>query len=160
MYRDRSSFANDVGQHAVDVKPASIAIDFSSSSGASNETSSSSFSMTVWEGDVRRCFSVSLVHDRGEVGDPIDRSRVEPDADSFGRHQRDVLGDERTLRLGENPHEVFFFERLELNPNRKASLQLRDQVGRLRRMEGPGGNEQDMVGADHTVLGVDRRPLR
>ena len=76
---------------------------------------------------------------------------------AFGREQRRVLLDERALRLGEDADEVLAAERLELDADRKAALQLGNQVRRLRDVERAGGDEEDVVGLDHAVLGVDGR---
>ena len=46
---------------------------------------------------------------------------------------------------------------VELDADREAALQLGDQVGRLGQVERARGDEQDVVGLDHAVLGVDRR---
>jgi hypothetical protein len=48
---------------------------------------------------------------------------------------------------------------VELHPDREAALELGDQVRRLADVEGAGGEEEDVVGAHHAVLGRDRRPL-
>ena len=56
-------------------------------------------------------------------------------------------------------HFFLRLERVELDPARKAPLQLRDQVRRTGDVERAGRDEQDVVGTDRTVLGVDRRPL-
>ena len=69
----------------------------------------------------------------------------------------DVLLDQRVLRLGQDADEVVLAERLELDADREAALQLGDQVGRLRHVERAGGDEQDVIGAHHAVLGVDGR---
>ena len=47
----------------------------------------------------------------------------------------------------------------QLDPDREAALQFRQEVGRLRDVEGAGGDEQDVVGLDRAVLGRDRRAL-
>ena len=48
---------------------------------------------------------------------------------------------------------------LQLDANRKAALELGNQVGGLGGMERARGDEQDVVGADRAVLGVDGRAL-
>ena len=48
---------------------------------------------------------------------------------------------------------------LQLDADREPALQLGHQVGRLGPVEGPGGDEEDVVGLDRPVLGVDGRPL-
>ena len=50
-------------------------------------------------------------------------------------------------------------ERLELHADREAALELRNQIRRLGYVERAGGDEQDVVGAHHAVLGVDRGAL-
>ena len=45
--------------------------------------------------------------------------------------------------------------RVELDADRKAALQLRDQVRGLRQVERAARDEQDVVGLDHAVLGRD-----
>ena len=77
--------------------------------------------------------------------------------DAFGRHQRHVLLDQRAARLGENADELGLAERLELDANRKPPLQLGNQIRRLRDVKRAGGDEQDVIGAHHAVLGIDRR---
>jgi hypothetical protein len=42
---------------------------------------------------------------------------------------------------------------VELDADREAALQFGDQVGRLRQVERAAGDEQDVVGLDHAVLG-------
>ena len=77
----------------------------------------------------------------------------------LGAEQRDVLLDQRVARLGQDAHEVVARERLELDADRKAALQLGNQVRRLRDVERAGGDEQDVIGLHHAVLGVDGRAL-
>ena len=76
---------------------------------------------------------------------------VEP----LGGEQRHVLRDQGPARLRQDSHEVGGLERLELDPDREASLELRDEVRRLRQVEGSRRDEQDVVRADHPVLRVD-----
>ena len=100
-------------------------------------------------------FSVRSLTMRRELRDRRDAVVGEPQVDAFGRHQRHVLLDQRAPRLGEDAHELRLAERLELDADREAALQLRNQVRRLRDVERAGGDEQDVIGADHAVLGVD-----
>ena len=60
------------------------------------------------------------------------------------------------LRLGEDAHELRLAERLELDADREAALQLGNQIRRLRHVKRAGGDEQDVIGPHHAVLGVDR----
>ena len=59
----------------------------------------------------------------------------------------------------QNPDEFVASQRVQLYADGKPPLQLRDQVRRLGCAEGSGRDEQDMIGADHAVAGVDRRPF-
>jgi hypothetical protein len=58
----------------------------------------------------------------------------------------DVLLDQRATRLGEDAHEFRLAERVELDADREAALQLRNQIRRLRHVERAGGDEQDVIG--------------
>ena len=78
---------------------------------------------------------------------------------AFGREQQRVLLDEAGVGLGQDRLEVVDRQRPELDADRKAPLQLGDQVARLGEVEGARGDEQDVVGLDHAVLGVDGRAL-
>ena len=66
---------------------------------------------------------------------------------------------EGALRLGEDADQVGLRERLELDANREAPLQLGNQIARLRDVEGSGGDEEDVVGAHRAELGLHRRAL-
>ena len=79
--------------------------------------------------------------------------------DAFGREQRGVLLDQRALRLGQDADEILASERLELDADREAALELRDQVGGFRDVERARRDEEDVVGAHHPVLGIHRRTL-
>ena len=102
-------------------------------------------------------FSVRSLTMRGEVGDAADRVVGERERDALGLHQRHVLLDERAARLGENADELFLPERFELDANRKAALQLGNEIRRLRDVERAGGDEQDVIGPHHAVFRVDGR---
>jgi len=71
-----------------------------------------------------------FVHDGREVGDAANRVVGKREVDPLGVHQRGVLLDQRAARLGENADELLFAERMELDPDRKASLQFRNEVRR------------------------------
>ena len=101
---------------------------------------------------------LSAFVDEGRVfSDGRDAIFGKREVNALGGHQRDVLLDQRTLGLGENADELGLAERVELHANRKAALELGNQVRRLRDMKRAGGDEQDVIGAHHAVLGVDRR---
>ena len=54
--------------------------------------------------------------------------------------------------FGEDAFELRCAERVEFDAQRKASLQFGDQVRRLAVVKRTGGNEQDMVGANHPIF--------
>src|SRR5688500_3182913 len=101
----------------------------------------------------------ALVDDGRKFGDALDRVGPELERNPFRANQGSVLLGEGALWLGEDPHELIAAQRLEFDANRKTSLQLWNEVRRLRDVEGPGGNEQDVVGFHHPVLRIDRGPL-
>ena len=102
-------------------------------------------------------FSVRSLTMRREVGDPVDGVGGERQRDALGLHQRHVLLDQRAARLGQDADELVLAERLELDADRKAALQLRNEIRRLRDVERARGDEQDVIGAHHPVLRVHRR---
>ena len=73
--------------------------------------------------------------------------------------QRLVLAEQRGAGLAEDAGEVVAGQVVHLDADREPALQLGHQVRRLRAVERAGGDEQDVVGLDRPVLGVDRRPL-
>ncbi len=75
---------------------------------------------------------------------------------ALGGQQRLVLAHQRGVCLREDGFKVLHRERIELHADREAPLQLGNQVAGLGQVEGAGGNEQDVVGLDHAVLGVHR----
>src|SRR5437870_128986 len=94
----------------------------------------------------------TLVDARREVGDPFDGAAGEGQMDALCLHERRVLLDESAPRLGEDPHELVAAERLELDADREAALELRNEIGGLRYVKRAGRNEQDVIGADHPVF--------
>jgi len=86
-------------------------------------------------------------------------SASELELQAFGLEQRGGLLDEGRFRLSQDADEVVDGERLQLDADGEAALQLWDQVARLRDVEGAGGDEEDVVGRDHAVLGIHRRAL-
>jgi hypothetical protein len=59
-----------------------------------------------------------LVDAGGKFRDGLDGVFGDVQLQTFGFEQCDVLLDERVLGLGENTNEVFFLQRLQLDPNR------------------------------------------
>ena len=100
-------------------------------------------------------FSVCFVDLEGELGHLAQGFGRELEADAFGLEQRGVLLGERRLGLGEDAQEVLNGERLQLDADGEAALQLGDQVAGFGDMEGAGGDEENVVGAHHAVAGVD-----
>src|SRR5262252_6487172 len=91
----------------------------------------------------------------GEAGDGFHCVVGDIELDAFGLEQRNVLLGERVFGLRENADEVFFFQRLQLDANGQAALQLGNQVGRLGDVECARGHEENVVGANHAVAGVN-----
>ena len=81
------------------------------------------------------------------------------EGDALGGEQRLVLAEQRGAGLAEDAGEVVAGQVVHLDADREPALELGHQVRRLRAVERPGGDEQDVVGLDRPVLGVDRRPL-
>ena len=104
-------------------------------------------------------FSIRSFTSAGDPGDLLDRVVAELDVHALGGEQRRVLPDERVPRLLEDADEVVAAERLELDADREAALQLGDEVRDLRDVERAGGDEEHVVGLHHAVLGVDVRAL-
>ena len=61
------------------------------------------------------------------------------------------------LRLGQDANEIVDRQRIQLDANRKAALQLGNQVRRLGDVKCAGGDEQNVIGAHHAVPRVHRR---
>ena len=100
-----------------------------------------------------------LIDLTGELCDAADGIGLEGKRDAFRREQGLVLLDQGVLRLGQDALEILLAQRLELDANREAALELRDEVGRLRHVEGAGCDEEDVVRADRAVLRRDLRAL-
>ncbi len=90
-----------------------------------------------------------------QVGHGLDGVAGELEHDSFGPEQGLVLADQGGPGFAEDPGEVVAGQVVHLDPNREPALELGHEVGRLGAMEGPGGDEQDVIGLDRAVLGVD-----
>src|SRR5438105_1546976 len=70
---------------------------------------------------------------------------------------RVVPARQRIAGLGQDAHQVGFAQRLQLDANGEATLELRDEVTRARCGERPGRDEQDVLGAHRAVACVHRR---
>ena len=104
-------------------------------------------------------FSTRLLTSCGERGDLGDRVLGKIEGDALGGHQRGVLLDQAGLGLDQDAAQVVAAQRLQLDPDRQAALQLGQQVRGLGEVEGAAGDEQDVVGLDRTMLGRDGCPL-
>ena len=102
-------------------------------------------------------FSSDAVDALGVARDLADRVVGELEVDVLRREERVVLLQERVLGLREDADEVLLGQGVELDADRKAALELRDQVRGLGDVERAGGDEEDVVGLHEPVLGVDGR---
>src|SRR5690606_20263171 len=73
----------------------------------------------------------------------------------FCLNESGVLLGECVLGLGHDAHEVLLRERLQLDTNREAALQLRNEIARLRHMKRTGSDEEHMVRLHQAVLRLD-----
>src|SRR5688572_21064703 len=101
----------------------------------------------------------ALVDLRGDLGDLADRVGGDLERDLLGADQRLVLLDEVGAGVAEDGDEVLLGQRLELDADRQAALELGEHVGRLRDVERAAGDEQHVVGLHRAVLGGDRGAL-
>ena len=93
----------------------------------------------------------------GELREALDGIVRKVERDALSREKRLVLLQKSVLRLGQDALEVFLLQRLEFDANREASLQLRNEIGRFRRVERARRNEEDVIGLDRAVLRHDGR---
>ncbi|CAM5192457.1 hypothetical protein CDEF62S_03510 [Castellaniella defragrans] len=100
-----------------------------------------------------------LVDRERQFGQAADAVFVEVQCDVFRRKQRRVLLGERGVRGAQNAHEVFGGERIELHPDRKAALQLWNQVRGPRQVKSARGNEEDVIRLHRAVFGVHGGPF-
>ena len=68
-------------------------------------------------------FSTLELTSDGDVGDGVDGVVGEFERDALGRHQRDVLLDQRGLGVGEDAPQVVAGQRVELDADRQPALQ-------------------------------------
>src|SRR6266849_4479943 len=99
------------------------------------------------------------IHAHRDLRDRLHCLRHEPEDDLLRLQELHVLRDQSIPRFGKNADEIVARQGVELDSDREAALQLRDQVRRLGDVEGAGRDEQDVIGADDPVLGRDRGPL-
>src|SRR5437762_2752923 len=94
-----------------------------------------------------------------DLRDRLHRLRCPPETDPLRPEKLRVLPEQRVLRFRQDADEILARQGVQLDPDREASLELRDQVRRLGDMEGAGGDEEDVVRADDPVLRRHRGPL-
>ena len=95
----------------------------------------------------------TLVHSVRNSRNLLDGRLLKFELNAFCGHKRLILDDQRVLGLLQNTNEVLPIQGIQLNPNWKPALEFRQQVRGLAQVESPCGNEKNMVGADHAVLG-------
>ena len=93
------------------------------------------------------------------VGNLVNRFRLKLQIQILGFEQSDILINQISFRLSQNPHKIIMGQSFQLNPNRQPALQFRQQIGRFGQMKRTGTNKQNMIGFDHAVFGTDRCPL-
>ena len=96
---------------------------------------------------------------KGQIGHEFDGGVLEDEFDAVSPQKGLVLPQEGGAGLPEDAYEVVAGEVVELDADGEAALELGHEVGRLGAVEGSGGDEEDMVGGDGAVLGVDGGPL-
>ena len=100
-----------------------------------------------------------LVHLIGNLGHAPDAVIGKLDNDPFGLQQGLVLLGQAGIGLGQDALEIGHRQGIQFDTDGEAPLQFGNQVGRLGQVEGAGGDEQDVIGADHAVLGRHGRPF-
>src|SRR6267378_541066 len=98
-----------------------------------------------------------LVYLRRDARDFLDAVGGEFERRAVGLAQRGVLFGQRVLGLGHDPHEIRFRERRQLDADREAALQLRNQIARLGDVKRAGRDEQDVIGADVAIARLHGR---
>ena len=97
-----------------------------------------------------------LIDFTGDPGDFLDSIISEFESHLFRFQQLGVLDDERVFGFGEDPHKIFLGKGLQLDAERETSLHFRNHVRGFGKMKCTGGNEEDVLGPDWAVFGVDR----
>ena len=87
-----------------------------------------------------------LVDLKSVFGQRLDGLGLEHQLDPLGAQQGTVLLGQGAVGLGQDAHEIVAGQRLQLDANRKAALQLGHQFARLVAVERAGGDEQHVIG--------------
>ena len=98
-----------------------------------------------------------LVHLEGNLGEAADTLRRKLQHHAVRCQQGFVLAGQAGVGLRQDALEILDRQGIQLDADRETPLQFGNQVGRARQVEGAAGNEQDVVGLHHAVLGADRR---
>ena len=97
----------------------------------------------------------AVVHADRELRDRLHRVVRERQPHALRGQELHVLPDQGVAGLGQDADEILARQGVQLDPDREPALQLGDQIRRLGDVEGAGGDEQDVVGADDAVLRRD-----
>src|SRR6266481_1688919 len=101
----------------------------------------------------------ALVHRGGDLRHLLDGVLPEREGHALRLQQLHVLSDEGVLGLAKDADKILARQGLELDPDGKAPLQFGNEIRGLGDVEGARGDEEDVVSADHPVLGRHRRAL-
>ena len=96
-----------------------------------------------------------FVHLHRHLGDFLQAVFGEFDGEAFGGQQGLILPDQRAFRFRQDTDQIVFGQGAEFDADRKSPLELGNQIGRLRHMKGPGGDEEDMIRHDRAMFGGD-----
>ena len=99
----------------------------------------------------------NILHSRidliGDSGNFLDSLIGENQFDLLSFQEGLILHDQGILGLFEDADEILLTERGQFDPYRKPALELGNEVGRLGDVERSGGDEKNMIGLHHPVLG-------
>ena len=95
----------------------------------------------------------------GVFGNGIDAVVGKFQSQAFRFEEGCILFDQGLARFGQDAAEVFDGQRLEFDADRETALEFRNEVARLRYVEGAGSDKEDVVGLDRPVFRIDRSPF-
>ena len=96
-----------------------------------------------------------IIGDTGDFRQLLDRIFANFQGHTFSLHQLDILPGQGIFRLSQDADEIFFTQRIKLNPDRETALHFRNQIGRFGPVKSSGRDEQNVVGFNDTVFGVN-----
>src|SRR5690606_3319525 len=97
----------------------------------------------------------ALVYLEGKFGQAADAFLCKVQLDVFGRQQGAVLLGQRGIGVAQDAYEIVCRQGIQFDPDGEAALKLGYKIRRLGKVEGARRDEQDVVSAYDTVLGVD-----